>query len=82
MTANVTITVDGVPHTVGADVTVAAALFNVGVTAFRRDLSGHARAPLCGMGTCFECRVMVDGVQNVRACLEPVRDGMFVETGQ
>jgi predicted molibdopterin-dependent oxidoreductase YjgC len=31
------------------------------------------------MGTCYECQVRVDG-RLVRACLEPVRDGMEVRT--
>jgi hypothetical protein len=81
MIGNVSITVDGVPHPVAADITLAAALLNLGVTAFRRDLTQHPRGPLCGMGTCFECRVTVDGVTNVRACLELVRDGMSVRSG-
>lgn len=80
MTANVTIIIDGVPHPVPADITLAAALLNVGVAAFRRDLAGSARGPLCGMGTCFECRVTVDGVGNVRSCIEPVREGMSVRS--
>jgi len=79
MTPNVSIIVDGVPHAVPGDISLAAALLNVGVSAFRRDLAHHPRAPVCGMGTCFECRVTVDGVRNVRACLEPVRDGLIVE---
>jgi sarcosine oxidase subunit alpha len=82
VTPNVTIVVDGVPHVVPGDVTLAAALLNVGVTAFRRDREGHGRAPVCGMGSCFECRVAVDRVANVRACLEPVRHGMVIETGR
>ncbi len=81
MTGNVTIVVDGVPHPVPADITLAAALLNLGVAAFRRDLSHNARGPVCGMGTCFECRVTVDGVTNVRACLELVRAGMSVQSG-
>ncbi len=80
MTPYVTITVNGVPHPVAADITLAAALLNIGVTAFRRDLDGLARGPVCGMGTCFECRVVVDGIANVRACLAPVRDGMSIES--
>jgi NADPH-dependent 2,4-dienoyl-CoA reductase/sulfur reductase-like enzyme len=30
------------------------------------------------MGTCFECRVEVDGATHVRSCLTPVREGMSV----
>jgi aerobic-type carbon monoxide dehydrogenase small subunit (CoxS/CutS family) len=81
MIDNVTIIINGVPHPVAADITLAAALLNLGVTAFRRDLTGNARGPVCGIGTCFECRVTVDGVTNVRACLELVRDGMSVQSG-
>lgn len=80
MTPNVTIVVDGVPHPVPGDITLAAALLNIGVAAFRRDLAGNARGPVCGMGSCFECRVVVDGVRNVRACLTLVQDGMSVES--
>ena len=82
MTEDVSIMVDGVPHRVASDCTLAAALLNLGVVAFRRDTAGEARAPLCGMGTCFECRVTIDGVRNSRSCIEPVRDGMAVETAQ
>jgi len=81
MTPNVNIVVNGVPYPVPADNSLAAALLNIGITAFRRDRDGNARGPVCGMGTCFECRVTVDGVPNVRACLASVRDGMSVETG-
>ncbi len=77
----VAITVDGVTHQVPSDVTLAVALLQVGVAAFRRDRHGHAHAPLCAMGTCFECRVQVDGASGVRSCLAPVHDGMQVMTG-
>lgn len=75
------IVVDGVHFRVAPDDSLAAALFNAGVRSTRRSASGEARGPLCGMGTCFECRVTVDGVAQRRACLEPVRSGMIVQTG-
>lgn len=78
--SHVTITVDGVPRRVPADTTLAVALLQGGSVAFRRDSHGAPRLPLCGMGTCFECRVTVNGVVSVRACLEPVREGLVVET--
>lgn len=77
---SVTITVDGVATRVAPGTTVAAALLDQGVRAFRRSPHGTARAPLCGMGTCFECRVTIDGVAQRRACLEVVTDGMTVRT--
>jgi len=32
------------------------------------------------MGTCYECRVTIDGVAHRRACLVTVADGMHVTT--
>jgi len=76
----VEILVNGVPLRVAPDESLAAALFNAGVRSTRRSAGGEARGPLCGMGTCFECRVTVDGIAQRRACLEPVRNGMTVDT--
>jgi D-hydroxyproline dehydrogenase subunit gamma len=56
---------------------VAAAVAQVAVH-FRRSRNGQPRAPLCGMGVCSECRVRIDGVGQLRACLIPVREGMQV----
>lgn len=78
MAGSVTIRVNGTPLSVPADVSLAAALLNAGRTAFRASPTGAPRGPLCGMGTCFECRLTVDGISGVRSCLEPVRDGMEV----
>lgn len=71
---------DGRPVQVPAGISVAAALMGMGVTAFRRSVAGEARGPLCGMGTCQECRVEIDGVAQQRACLRTVREGMRVVT--
>ncbi|HEX6938097.1 MAG TPA: 2Fe-2S iron-sulfur cluster-binding protein [Longimicrobiales bacterium] len=77
----VEIEVDGRAVRAPADATVAAALLLHGATAFRRSITGTPRAPLCGMGTCHECRVTIDGAAHRRACLEPVRAGMRISTG-
>jgi len=61
--------------------TVAAALLSLGESAFRVSESGEPRAPLCGMGTCYECRVTIDGVEQQRACVVRVRPGMRVVAG-
>ena len=76
----VTISADGRSVRVPAGVTVAAALLDLGTFAFRRSVSGEPRAPLCGMGTCYECRVTIDGVAHRRACLVTVAEGMHVTT--
>jgi D-hydroxyproline dehydrogenase subunit gamma len=77
----VEIRVDGRARQVASDVTLAAALLSLGQGTLRRSVRGEARGPVCGMGICFECRVVVDGVANRRACLERVREGMDVVTG-
>ena len=48
---------------------------------FRRSRTGQARAALCGMGTCWECRVRIDGQGHQRACQLDCREGMEVEHG-
>lgn len=75
------IKVDGIEQEVKEGVSVAAALLNLGVGAFRKSASGDARAPVCGMGVCHECRAIVDGESHVRTCMILCRDGMEVETG-
>lgn len=59
--------------------TVAAALLNAGIPC-RFSESGEPRAPVCGMGICFECRAVIDGVPHRRTCQIVCRDGMMVET--
>jgi len=78
--AAVTIVADGRTVRVPAGVTVAAALLDLGIAAFRRSVSGEPRGPVCGMGTCYECRVTIDGVAHRRACLVVVTEGMHVAT--
>ena len=36
------------------------------------------RGMYCGIGHCYECRVTVDGIEDVRSCLISVREGMQV----
>ena len=78
MPNSIRILVNGTSHNVPGDVSLAAALLNTGHPAFRRSVGGEPRGPVCGMGTCHECRVTIDGVMGRRACLEPVREGMQV----
>nr|WP_269450692.1 2Fe-2S iron-sulfur cluster-binding protein [Stenotrophomonas sp. MMGLT7] len=74
-------TVDARPVEVPAGASVAAAVARAGER-FRRSRGGEPRAPLCGMGVCFECRVRIDGVAQLRACMTPVREGMQVHTDE
>ena len=80
MSESVEIIANGLRARVAAGSTVAAALLDLGVTAFRRSRDGAPRGPVCGMGVCYECRVTIDGVPHRRACLVPVANGMEVTT--
>ena len=80
MRSQIAIVVNGRPVAVSAGTTVAAAVLGAGVTTFRRSVRGEPRAPLCGMGICFECRVTIDGVAQSRSCQVLCRDGMVVRT--
>lgn len=43
-------------------------------------VSSEPRAPLCGMGICFECRATVNGRPYQRTCQIVCEDGMDVRT--
>jgi D-hydroxyproline dehydrogenase subunit gamma len=77
----VALQIDGVRVVVPDGITVAAALVRANIWSFGRNpATNHLRGPYCGMGICFECEVIVDGVQHIRACLAHVRPGMEVAT--
>lgn len=60
--------------------TVATALLATGRRVFRHTPEGHPRGVFCGIGLCYDCLVTIDGGENMRACVTPVRDGMEVRT--
>lgn len=78
-TLRVHLEINGRPVEVLTGTSVAAAIAQLGLP-FRRSVTGQWRAPLCGMGVCFECRVQIDGIAQQRACMTPVREGMRVLT--
>jgi predicted molibdopterin-dependent oxidoreductase YjgC len=82
MPDDVAIRVNGRPVRVPAGTILAVALAQAGESRFRRSTSGESRAPLCGMGVCFECRVTVDGRPHVRSCQLVCEDGMDVLTDE
>jgi sarcosine oxidase subunit alpha len=61
---------------------IAAALLASGVRTLRRhEETGAPRGIYCNIGHCYECRVTIDGKDNVRACLTPLEDGMVIKSG-
>jgi sarcosine oxidase subunit alpha len=80
MSEAVRLQINGRFVTVAAGTTVAAAVISAGYTTFRRSVNGTSRGPLCGMGTCFECRLTIDGVPHERSCQLLCRTDMVVAT--
>lgn len=76
------ILINGRTVPVEAGISVAAALALHGAPCTRISVSGQARAPLCGMGVCQECRVTIDGRAHRLACQTVCRAGMQIETLQ
>jgi sarcosine oxidase subunit alpha len=59
--------------------TIGSALFAAGQRTFSRSFKYHRRRGLmCCAGQCPNCLVQVDDAPGVRACTEPVREGMKV----
>ena len=67
MAESVTLQVNGEAVTVPAGSMTSTAVAAAGEYAFHRSVSGEARAPLCGMGICFECRVTINGQAHSRS---------------
>ncbi|MES2937817.1 MAG: 2Fe-2S iron-sulfur cluster-binding protein [Pseudomonadota bacterium] len=80
MSGDVKVVVDGRSARVPAGTSVAAALALLGGGWSRISVHGEARAPVCGMGICQECRLLVDGRQRL-ACQTVCVEGMRVDTG-
>lgn len=75
----VVLTVNGASMTVSPGTTVAAAILMAGGVT-RKSVAGAPRAPLCGMGICFECRATVNGRRHQRSCQILCAPGMDVRT--
>ena len=78
--SDVEIVVNGRRVWVPEGMPLAVALIETGVRGFRVSVQGERRAPICGMGICFECRVTLAGRPHQRSCLLPCTAGMVVET--
>jgi predicted molibdopterin-dependent oxidoreductase YjgC len=67
MSESISVRVNGKLVTVRAGSTVAVAVLASGATC-RASVTGQPRSSLCGMGTCFECRVAINGELQRRSC--------------
>ena len=81
MTTEISFTFDGKEFTCESGHSIAAAL----IASENRQLrttrfENESRSIFCGIGICFDCVVVVDGVANQRSCLIEVQPGMTVES--
>jgi len=81
MPDTVSVTINGVASHVDRGTTVAAAMLLAG-QATRISVNGAPRTALCGMGVCFECRAVVNGIAHRRTCQLLCEPGMTLETNQ
>jgi D-hydroxyproline dehydrogenase subunit gamma len=80
MADSVTLSVNGTAVTVPSGAMVSTAVAMAGVSLYRRSVTGEPRAPLCGMGICFECRVTINSRAHCRSCQVVCQPGMEVRT--
>lgn len=60
---------------------IAAALYAADIKVLRHSHKNHRpRGLFCAIGNCSSCLMTVDGIPNVRVCVESLRAGMAVET--
>jgi aerobic-type carbon monoxide dehydrogenase small subunit (CoxS/CutS family) len=70
------IRVDGVQVVAEPGQTVAGVLLGLGRASWRTTRGNQRpRGVFCGIGVCFDCLVVVNGIPDVRACLRVVADG-------
>jgi aerobic-type carbon monoxide dehydrogenase small subunit (CoxS/CutS family) len=78
---NIEFTFDGEIISAITGQSVAAALLAANQRALRKTrFNNNERGVFCGIGVCFDCLVVIDGITNQRACLIEARPGMKVQT--
>ena len=78
---NIEFTFDGESINAITGQSVAAALLAANQRALRKTrFNNNDRGVFCGIGVCFDCLVVIDGITNQRACLNEAKPGMKVQT--
>jgi D-hydroxyproline dehydrogenase subunit gamma len=79
MRDRIEVVVNGTTVEVHEGCSVAVAMMIAGAPC-RTSATGELRAPLCGMGICFECRVEINGKLHQRSCQILCTPGLDVRT--
>ena len=78
---NIEFTFDGEKIVAITGQSVAAALLAANQRILRKTrFNNNERGVFCGIGVCFDCLVVIDGITNQRACLIEAKPGMKVQT--
>ena len=78
---NIEFTFDGEKIDAITGQSVAAALLAANQRTLRKTrFNNNERGVFCGIGICFDCLVVIDGITNQRACLIEAKPGMKVQT--
>ena len=78
---NIEFTFDGEKIDAITGQSVAAALLAANQRILRKTrFNNNERGVFCGIGVCFDCLVVIDGITNQRACLIEAKPGMKVQT--
>lgn len=72
------ISFEGKPISAREGQSVAAALIAAGERCLRIDEAGNPKGAVCAIGVCWECRCVIDGVPDTRACMVAVKPGMAI----
>lgn len=77
----VTFTFNGKPFKGIEGQSIAASLMAAGVRELRKTrFEEEPRLIFCGIGICFDCVVVVNGIANQRACLVEISEGAKIES--
>ena len=78
---NIEFTFDGEKIDAITGQSVAAALLAANQRTLRKTrFNNNDRGVFCGIGVCFDCLVVIDGITNQRACLIEAKPGIKVQT--
>ena len=81
MTERVSFSFNGKDFECETGQTIAAALIAADQLELRSTRFGNEpRSVFCGIGICYDCVVVVNGIANQRSCLVEVKSGMKVES--
>ena len=76
----VTIEIDGQKIEALEGEPIAAALWAVGIRDFRHTKKRkEPRGFFCGIGLCTDCKMIVNGIPNIRTCVTLVEKGMKIQ---